>query len=292
MRVATRCWRSLGCAIGVVLLAGCGDASRNTSPGVATIDPGPSHVHGLGVNPADDSLFIATHTGLFRAPRGQLRARRIADRYQDTMGFAVVGANRFLGSGHPDLRERQPPFLGLIESRDAGRTWREISLRGEVDFHVLEARGNRVYGYGTEFESRRERLLASGDGGRSWRRLDPPDALISLAIAPSDARMLVASSERRLYRSGDGGRSWSALDAPGGGLVAWTRDGLFGVDLEGRVWRAAVAPGGRWRPTGHVGGPPAALDGGADGDLLVALHDGAIKRSADAGRSWTLRSRP
>jgi hypothetical protein len=58
-------------------------------------DPGPVHVHGLGVNPKDGALFVATHTGLFRAGEGTRRARRIADRFQDTMGFTVVGRIAF-----------------------------------------------------------------------------------------------------------------------------------------------------------------------------------------------------
>ena len=33
-------------------------------------DAGPVHVHGLGVNPADGALFIATHTGLYRSGEG------------------------------------------------------------------------------------------------------------------------------------------------------------------------------------------------------------------------------
>ena len=284
-----RAWRGAW-AVGAMLLAGCGDAPRE-APEVATADPGPVHVHGLGVDPADGSLFVATHTGLFRAPRGVTRARRVGGRHQDTMGFAVVGPNRFLGSGHPDLRERLPPFLGLIESRDAGRTWRAISLQGEVDFHVLEARGRRVYGYGSDFESREARLLASRDGGKTWRRLDPPDALTSLAIAPRDAATLVAAGERGVYRSRDGGSSWAPLDAPGGGLVAWTREGLFIVDREGGV-SLAVTLGAGWRRSGSIGGEPTALDSGPRGELLVALHDGTIKRSADAGRTWTVRSRP
>jgi hypothetical protein len=36
------------------------------------------------------------------------------------MGFTIVGPNRFLGSGHPDLRDDLPPLLGLIESTNRG----------------------------------------------------------------------------------------------------------------------------------------------------------------------------
>ncbi|MBA3745908.1 MAG: exo-alpha-sialidase [Solirubrobacterales bacterium] len=276
-------------ALSALLLTGCAEKTADR-PHVSE-DPGPVHVHGLGVNPTDGALFVATHTGLFRAAQGELRSRRVADRYQDTMGFTVVGADRFLGSGHPDLRERRSPFLGLIESSDAGRTWRAVSLDGKADFHVLEASGRRVYGYGSDFETRDERLMTSTDGGRDWKRLDAPAALISLAISPSDPRRVVASGERRAFGSRDGGRSWSDLDAPAAGLLAWTNSGLFLVDLEGRVWRRAgtSAP---WRSTGGVGAAPAAFDSGSDDDLLVALHDGTIMRSADDGRTWSVRSRP
>ena len=88
-------------------------------------DSGPVHVHGLGVDPADGALFIATHTGLWRSPKGELTARRVTDNRQDTMGFSVVGPASFLGSGHPDLREavakQLPPHLGLIASGTRGR---------------------------------------------------------------------------------------------------------------------------------------------------------------------------
>ena len=275
--------------LSALVLTGCGEKTSALPP--VSGDPGPIHVHGLGINPADGALFVATHTGLFRAAQGELRSRRVANRYQDTMGFTVVGPDRFLGSGHPDLRERRPPFLGLIQSSDAGRSWRAMSVEGKADFHVLEASGPRVYGYGSDFKSRDERFMTSTDGGRSWKRLAAPQALISLAISPSDPRRLVASGERRAYSSRDGGRSWSAVDAPAAGLLAWTPAGLFLVDLRGRVWHQA-AESGAWRSTGAVSGEPAAFDSGTDEELLVALHDGTIMRSVDGGREWSVRSLP
>jgi hypothetical protein len=191
-----------------VVLAGCGD-NDNGAPSEAGSsqvgDPGPIHVHGLGINPADGALFVATHTGLFRAAEGERQAKRVAGRYQDTMGFTVVGPDRFLGSGHPDLRDDLPSFLGLLESRDAGKTWRPISLLGKRDFHVLETTGQRVYGFGSDFKTREANLLVSDDGGRSWVERTPPEGLLSLAIAPDDKDRVVASGEQRLYTSSDGG---------------------------------------------------------------------------------------
>jgi hypothetical protein len=75
--------------------------------------PGVAHVHGLGVNPSDGSLYVATHTGTFRIPE-EGQAERIGASYQDTMGFTVAGPDRFLGSGHPDVPGR---------GRDSLRCW-------------------------------------------------------------------------------------------------------------------------------------------------------------------------
>jgi hypothetical protein len=271
----------------------CGNdsAERNeadTPPSVG--DPGPIHVHGLGINPSDGALFVATHTGLFRAAPGETTARRVADRFQDTMGFTVTGPDRFLGSGHPDGREGLPPFLGLIRSTDAGLTWKPVSLLGERDFHVLEATGARVYGYGTDFDTRTASLLVSGDGGRSWQERVTPEPLLSLAIDPHDRDHIVASGEDRIYSSSDAGRGWRPL-GDDAGLLAWASPrSLFLVRLDGSVARSPDA-GLSWEQAGEVGGQPAAFES-AGGQLYVALHGGTIKRSVDNGASWSVRASP
>jgi hypothetical protein len=279
-------------AVALLGVAGCGGEEQGERPfsaGPEIGDPGPVHVHGLGINPTDGALFVATHTGLFKAAPDETRASRVADRFQDTMGFTVVGPDTFLGSGHPDGRDRLPPFLGLIRSDDAGRSWESISLLGKRDFHVLEATGSRVYGFGSDFETRDQGFLVSDDGGREWDEREVPEPLISLALSPRDPDRIVASGPRRLYLSEDAGRRWRRVDGPAG-LVAWT-DELVLVDAKGAV-RVAADAGRRPGPVGQIGGKPAALDTGQDGDLYVALHDGTVKRSDDSGRSWSIRSTP
>lgn len=263
--------------------------------GVPASDPGPIHVHGLGVNPADEALFIATHSGLFRVSRDEQKAKRVADRLQDTMGFTIVGPNRFLGSGHPDLREARaqglPPLLGLIESTDAGESWQPISLQGEADFHVLRFAGQRVYGY----DATNDRLMVSADKGRSWRELEKPGAIVDLAVDPSDPERIVATAqgqlESGLYLSADGGASW-ARTGEAIGLLAWPRaDRLYLVVEGGQVFRSANG-GGQLEHRGQIGGQPAALLARGAGELYVALHDGTIKRSTDGGARWLVRSTP
>jgi photosystem II stability/assembly factor-like uncharacterized protein len=290
-------------AAGVVGLLAAGallwnSSSKDGAPevftGVPFTDPGPIHVHGLGINPADGSLFIATHTGLFRLGKDSRKAVRIADRYQDTMGFSIVGPNRFIGSGHPDAREHDlPPLLGLIESSDAGKTWTPISLLGEADFHVLRSAGERVYGY----DSSNDRLLASVDQGKNWKELEKPAPaqIVDLAPDPSDPLRLVATTiggfEQGAFSSPDGGRTWKRQNYAVG-LMAWpVTKRLYLVDDQGKVLTSTT--GGRtWTRGGHVGGQPAALLAVSANELYVALHGGTIKHSTDEGTSWTVRSTP
>jgi hypothetical protein len=277
-------------AVAAVIALGCGDDQASPQPATEG-DPGPVHVHGVGVDPADGALLIATHTGLFRAPRGSERAQRVGDRWQDTMGFTIVGPGQYLGSGHPDLRDDLPPFLGLIESRDAGRQWRALSLQGKVDFHVLEARGTRIYGHGSDWNTQRPVFMVSDDEGRSWQSLHAPEPLIALAIDPGDPDRLIAAGERRAYLSTNGGRDWSDAPAPTTGLLAWTRDGIYLAARDGRVLESADV-GRTWNVVNDLGGEPAAFDSGLGDQLLIALHDGTIKRSEDGGKTWEVRSRP
>jgi hypothetical protein len=281
--------------LAAIVLAGCGKDEQSADPVVgapsAARDPGPIHVHGLGVNPKDGALFIATHTGLFRAPPDELKAKRVANRFQDTMGFTVVGPDHFLGSGHPDLREKLPPFLGLIESRSAGRDWKPVSRLGKSDFHVLEAAGRRVYGYGSNFRTRAPEFLVSSDGGRSWRTAEPPAELISLAIDPTDPRRVVASGPDALFSSADAGDTWKRIEGTPG-LLAWPESrALYVVTLDGVVQRSTDG-GSNWSTTGRVGAEPAAFEAERAEDLFVARHDGTILRTTDDGRSWEVRSRP
>jgi hypothetical protein len=281
--------RSIAACGIVAALAGCGadDTGGNRTTAAAPApsgDPGPVHVHGLGENPKDGALFVATHTGLFRIATAGDAPKRIADRYQDTMGFTVIGPDRFLGSGHPDGRDGLPPFLGLIESTDAGESWSARSLEGKADFHVLEAADDVVYGYGADWDTREAQFLVSRDRGRTWSRRVVPEPLVSLAIHPADPARFVAAGERGLHASA-AGEGWRPVDGPTG-LLSWpTPDRLYSID-EGGIVRVSDNEGRTWRVAGDAVGEPAAFEATGRDELYVALHDGQIRRSTDGGRRW------
>ena len=280
----------VGLVLAAVVVAGCGgdDASDATPVRAGSAEAGGvGHVHGLGVNPSDGALFIATHTGLFRAPEGAAQAEPVGDSLQDTMGFTIMGPDRFLGSGHPGPGQAGPPLLGLIESTTAGQAWSPVSLSGEADFHVLRSAHGRVYG----FDGANQRLMISDDEGGEWTEHEPPAPLLDIAVDPSDPRHILASGEGGLYESSDDGESWRPLSREVG-LLAWPADDrLYLVTGEGAV-RTSADGGGSWQVAGTLGAQPAALLGQGEAELYAALADGTVKRSTDGGASWTVRSTP
>ena len=271
-----------------VVLAGCsgGDGSSREQPRLDPADdPGVAHVHGLGVDPADGVLYAATHFGLFALPEQGL-ATRIADRFQDTMGFTVVGPNTFLGSGHPDFQKdpELPPRLGLIRSTDAAETWESVSLSGEVDFHALHSSGDKVYGW----DSGSSRLMVSDDGGKTWDTRST-FALRDFVISPADADVLLASTEQGLVRSDDGGRTFATVPtAPVLAVLAWQKpEGLYGIDPSGTVHVSADG-GLSWEKRGTVGGEPEAL-AAHEGELYAAATGKGVLASSDGGQTWSVR---
>ena len=274
-------------AVPALIWAGIRLTGRDREPSFTVGDPGVSHVHGLGVNPADDALYIPTHHGTFRLGSDR-KVERVGESYQDTMGFTVAGADRFLGSGHPDsegFRRGQPPRLGLIESTDAGRTWRSVSLSGEVDFHGLAFAHGRVYGW----DSGSGRFMVSSDT-KSW---DTRSALplTNFAVDPADEGHLLGSGPGGLLQSGDGGRTWAAMPGPPLVVLSWTAAaGLVGVTEDGAVHHSSDG-GATWAAAGQLPGSPQAVLATAKAWYAAAADKGGttgIYRSDDAGRNWEL----
>ena len=261
-------------------------AQTGSLPAESFPEPGVAHAHGLGVDPGDGTLYVATHYGLLRIDQdGGLT--RVANRYQDTMGFEVIGPGRFLASGHPDFREDNPPLLGLIESTDGGQTWTPLSLRGEADFHAIRSVHDRIYAY----DSTSETFMVS-DEGRKWDRRSKL-VMLDFVVSPKDPELVVATTKAGLRRSSDGGRSWTAVpQAPQLAVLAWNdTDELLGVAVDGAV-HASADGGSTWSRRGDVGGEPEAMTlADVDGRsvLFVAVSEGRIVESAEGGRSFELR---
>ena len=262
-----------------LLLAGCAVGEQDGSPRSDRGDQSVGHIHGLGVDPADDTLYVATHHGLFRVDESG-EPRRVADRWQDTMAFSVVGPRHFLASGHPDVREDLPAHLGLIESTDAGETWRPLALQGEADFHILEPVGDDLYAY----DATSGRLLVTQDR-KSFEEVGQLP-LLSITAHPDDPNTLLGTTNQSQLVEIDAGTG-TAKQLPGPTLVlldATPDSEIVGIDPAGTI-HVSGDSGNTWQRRGGIGDQPAALMI-TDAEWYAATQD-QIFRSEDDGRTWT-----
>lgn len=269
--------------LAVAALPGCGNESRSSdAPAAVFTQPGGPGRHIHGVLPQGPNVLVATHDGLWEAKPGDSRARRVGESRPDIMGMAAAAPQRLVGSGHPQLDEDLPPLLGLVESRDGGRSWDSVSLLGRADFHALTASDDRVYG----FDETGGAFLMSVDGGRRWsRRSSPGPGIVSLAVAPTDPDMVLATTERGLKKSTDAARTWAATGSERPLMITWpSAHRLFSVAADGATRRSGDA-GRTWRGAGGVSGMPVAL-AADDARLVVALADGRVMQSRDDGSTW------
>ncbi|UGY93638.1 F510_1955 family glycosylhydrolase [Streptomyces gobiensis] len=253
------------------------DRTRDGSDAVSV-----SHIHGLGIDPADGRLYVATHHGVIAVDKDG-DAERVGDQ-SDYMGFTVTGESTFLGSGHPEEGSGEPAHRGLIKSTDAGKTWKTLSLGGEADFHALEYAHNTVYGY----DSTRGQVRVSKDGKRWDDRAKIP--AIDLAVSPKNPGLVLATTQQGVAKSTNGGNTFAEGAGPTLVFISWaaTPDALYGIDPHGAVHRS-TDNGKTWKKTGTVpGGGPQALTV-IDAKHVLAATENGVYESRDGGKTFTER---
>lgn len=214
-------------------------------------------IHGVGMflSGSDDTLYLATHNGLFKKESDGWK--RVGSDKSDLMGFTINRAKDGIlySSGHPPGMGGN---LGFRKSMDGGNTWQMISPVKDqpVDFHSMTASAaneNLIYGSpggGNE-------LFVSYDEGTSWKSLQIPDRIISLAADPMDANIIYAGTISGLFVSADQGKSWNKLDNE---QIRDTVVTGLGFSLDGKTLYAfKVLPHG----------------------------EGFITKSTDGGNTWT-----
>ncbi len=269
--------------LGIALLvAACGDEGPD-KPAIKELAPDDGrldliHVHGLGLNPADGLLYVATHSGLFRLKDGT--PGLVGNRRWDVMGFTVRGPNDFIGGGHPSPTEirdgKYPPLLGFIQTKDAAKSWDILAMKGETDLHALAVGDSIIYAA----DATSGRVLASTDGKKWETRAQLP----ALSIAVQGDGSLLAATPKGLQSSADQGRTWTPVAGAPALVLVVTQPGVgaWGVDGKGVVYKTGLTAG--WDSVGNLQGRPQAFI--ATRDRLFAATDRGIFESRD-GQSWT-----
>jgi hypothetical protein len=287
------------------LLAGSSDDTPEetaTAPqdlAVPWVDPqGQSPIVGaVDINPADDSLWFSTNTGVWRVPADGDQPANVTGRLSTDSGEGDISEqlvvrfrrpDRIIGSGHPPAGSDLPPALGIIESDDAGKTWSVISGAGETDYHAIQLSGDAIIA--GLFQTAAVEL--SRDGGKTFEERVTPDPLVDLESDPQDPARLIASTRQGVIGSADDGKTWRELDRIPNVRFTWPQpDALYRIDPGGPV--KFSADGGRtWEYRGDTGGEPQAMFADTPDHVLVALIDGTVKESDDGGRTWTDRVTP
>lgn len=268
----------VGLGLAATLLAACSSQDSSTAGAAAATGEAFGHVHSLDVNPADGTLHVASHLGVFAL--GEEGFERVGEESFDAMSFTIAGPDRFLRSGHPGPGGDDPAHLGLSESTDAGRTWRSLSLAGEADFHALEASGDRVYGV----DSQSGNLMLTDDG-RQWRTLGQLPA-VDVAADPSDRDVvLLTDGDGSLVRLESSGAPELVQAAPRVVLLDWVSDDLLvGAGPEGTVYRSEDG-GEEWQEVGSLPDAPHALT--ASESRWYAATGAGVVVSGDGGRTWS-----
>ncbi|MHB1260128.1 MAG: hypothetical protein ACYC2H_00285 [Thermoplasmatota archaeon] len=290
-----------GLMVGMALLAGC------SSPGDQSLGVDFSHVHGLGYIPATNTILVATHHGLIvgnQTGDSWTWAYAGSERY-DYMGFTQdsVNPNVLYSSGHPDdPRAYGGVHLGVRRSTDAGATWEQRSLKGQVDFHSLssipEVEGGLVGVW-------KDTLMESRDGGLTWVNHTIPGTYLPFDVAITDHHVYVASADGLLAGHMGNATSWKqhgshgnqgtfyaiASAADGSVMFAGTGNGRSGATLGSRdnatTWQTVE------NPLLAEAAVPAvfAFDPADSRHVFAATIGGDVLASLDAGSTWQVLRR-
>lgn len=255
--------------------------ARNGHPRV--VEP-LSHVHALV--PDGETLWVATHRGLFSAD-ADTGLGRVGVSARDLMGFTLGLDGILLASGHPDMAGRragEPSDVGLIESRDRGRSWTGVGLGGEADLHEIVALGEELLAWDVTTGM----LLASADDG-TWS----PRTRIELfdLVHEADTDTLLATGPRGVEVSLDRGRTWRRTRSEPFRALAVDEGRWWGLDGAGAIWSSVDATSWTMTDDGMRGATAIAR---SDTTMWLAVEGTAVEVfvSVDDGQTWATVATP
>jgi len=257
-----------------------------------------THVHGLAFGADGKELFIPSHHGLAIYSDGKWSVA--PGPRHDYMGFTAT-ADRFYSSGHPAPGSGLVNPFGLMRSRDGGKTWDKLGLQGESDFHVLAVgyRSNAVYVFNPAPNSRMKTpgIYSTQNDGFGWvpaaaRGLT--GQIIALAVHPTDARMVAATTRDGVFVSKDSGNTFARLAEGEAYAVHFDLDAehlwFSGHDSAPRLYRFALES----RTREEIKLPPFSRDAvayvaqspTAAGVYAIATFERSVYLTADGGKTW------
>jgi photosystem II stability/assembly factor-like uncharacterized protein len=244
----------------------------------------------VAVDPQNGSHLLAgTDLGLLASRNGGLSWTAEAPDLIVGAVFAVT----FLGDGERAICAAQSGVFRF----EAGQWKAALAPEAAVPAKTLVtgASADRIYLLG------RDRLFTSGDSGRTFvevARSWKTSAMTALAIARSEAEIIVAVIDGQIMTSEDGGKHWRPRGLGGDGQPV--DNVVADAHVPKRVWAARAGRvyasdelGSSWRTIGRPLPEPATTIRGiaanAEATTLVVTTNHGLYRSENGGESWMLK---
>lgn len=256
-----------------IFLVACAIAMVPTTGFAVTFDS-VSHIHDVKV--FGKKILMPTHEGLY-SYRAANSMERVRGPIFDVMGLGIYGTTLY-ASGHPGAKSNFAEPVGLISSNDGGEGWKQISLSGQVDFHMLEVGKFDMYGA----DSGSGQLMHSIDKGKNWRNLGQNKFL---DISPLNTKRGAAYAllEGTLVKTSD---SFATTN------VIKTAMKFKSIEVVGKSVYASSGPdiylsndqGAKWKKIATFTSEISSIS--ANSQLLVAVSGGSIFVSRDSGKKF------
>ena len=233
-----------------------------------------SHIHAVKAH--KDQIILGTHEGVYRY-LDEKTVKRISTETFDVMGLAI-SSKGFFASGHPGKGSKLPEPVGLLSSSDGGKSWKNIALSGEVDFHTLETVGDEIYGA----DSGSGQLMYSSDAGKSWVKRGA-NTFSDIALNPKGKGSVLAIKDGKLHRSTNALKSSKQIDLPFQiGSIDWIDGSL--IAAAGKDLYQSSNAGTTWKKLASL---PASIGIITQSSQLIAVVvGGAIYASTNKGKTF------
>ncbi|MBM7096782.1 hypothetical protein JSY36_13630 [Bacillus sp. H-16] len=208
-----------------------------------------THIHGLGYAGNEGILYVATHHGLALYDDGIWY--ETSEERNDYMGFSAV-EDGFYTSGHPgEASSFDVDPIGLVKSKDGGKTLETLDLLGMTDFHVKGTGyySNAIYVYNPKGNERLEEtgFYRTLDDAETWEKREGeglPEASydqggypnFAIAVHPSDEDTLAVGTSEGLFLSNDSGGTFERTGL-GNPVIAAT---YYEDDVYAGIWDGEI----------------------------------------------------
>jgi photosystem II stability/assembly factor-like uncharacterized protein len=240
-------------------------------------------VHAVAVDPTDPAVvYVGTRTGVWKSVDAgatwTARSEGLNDFWISSLAIDPSDSQTLYAASHS----------GTHKSVDGGTTWTTLTeLRGDLvvapsDPQIVYSGGNR-----------------STDGGVTWTTI--LDVQVGpIAVDPTNADVVYASTPSALKKSTDGGTTWSTLDVaePFVGDIAIDPSAPETIFLAAGPITRSVDGGNTWETLPTPEGMLLywiALSPSLPQTMYAAGHSGrlsAMARSDDGGDTWVVLQRP